>query len=39
MIKMAVEMISSGIAYPAFAVTFIVGTLLAYTVISLIGGS
>jgi hypothetical protein len=39
MIKMAVEMISSGIAYPAFLVTFIVGTLLAYTVISLIGGS
>ena len=39
MIEMAVEMISSGIAYPAFAVTFIVGTLLAYTVISLIGGS
>ncbi|KUK45430.1 MAG: hypothetical protein XD72_0208 [Methanothrix harundinacea] len=39
MIKMAVEMISSGIAYPAFAVVFIVGTLLAYTVISLIGSS
>jgi uncharacterized membrane protein (DUF2068 family) len=36
---MAVEMISTGIAYPAFAVTFIVGTLLAYAVISLIGGS
>ncbi len=39
MIIMAVEMISSGIAFPAFAVGLVVGTLLAYTVISLIGGS
>jgi len=34
-----VELAPAGLVYPAFAVTFIIGTLLAYTVISLIGGS
>jgi hypothetical protein len=33
------ELIASGIAYPAFAIVFVVATILAYAVISLIGGS
>jgi hypothetical protein len=33
------ELVAASLAYPAFAITFVVGTLLAYTIISLIGGS
>ncbi len=37
---MAAEfVIADTLIYPAFAIVFIVGTLLAYFVISLIGGS
>ncbi len=37
---MAAEfVIADGLVYPAFAVVFIVGSILGYFVISLIGGS
>lgn len=32
-------MAAASIVWPAFVVVFVVGTILAYTVISLIGGS